>query len=233
MTSSNSKIYDGRLRFPCSMYVSGSSGSGKTVFVKKLIENRDSLFDEKIQRIVWCYGGGHFQDIFHDPALRDVEFIEGFQPEKFETTDSKGKPIPTLVIIDDLMSELVDSPELAKLFTKSRHTNVAPVFLTQNLFFKSSVFRTCSLNANYIVVMRMLRDKKQVMTLIHQMFPDNPRFAKEAIFDATKEAYSYAIIDTRQETPDELRIRTKIFPEDWADNGYYAQTVYVPQRGHY
>ena len=59
------------------------------------------------------------------------------------------------------------------------------------------------------------------------MFCNNPKFAKEAIQKATKEPYSYAVLDTRQTTPEDLKIRAKIFPEDWTD-GFYAQHIYMP-----
>ena len=124
------------------------------------------------------------------------------------------------------MNELAECKDFINVWVKSRHTRVTPIFLTQNLFYKSSVYRCASLNANYFVVMRMVRDKKQVMTLIHQMFADKVKFAKEAVLDATRDQYSYVVLDTRQDTPEELRIRTKIFPEDYTD--FYGQTVYIP-----
>ena len=216
-----SKVYNGQLVAPSSFFVCGASGSGKSVFVKRLIENKDFLFNSKIEKVFWCYG--HYQELFQDPALRDVNFVQGFNPEDFmENT------VPGMVIIDDLMAELAECKELVSMFTKNRHLNITTVFLTQNLFFKSSVYRSCSLNANYFVIMRMIRDKKQIMTLVHQMFADHPKFAKEAIMDATKKPFSYVLIDTRQSTPEELRLRTHIFPDDWVD-GFYAQLVYVPK----
>ena len=189
------------------------------MFARRLIENRDFLFERPVDRIVWCYG--HYQEMFKSPSLKDVQFVQGFNP-----TDFEDNAVPTLVIIDDLMAELAECKELVSMFTKNRHLNITTVFLTQNMFFKSPVYRSCSLNANYFVVMRMIRDKKQIMTLVHQMFPDCSKFAKEAISDATKEPYSYILIDTRQSTPPELQLRTKIFPDDWSD-GFYAQRIYV------
>ena len=65
------------------------------------------------------------------------------------------------------------------------------------------------------------------MTLVHQMFPDRVKFAKEAILAATKEQYSYVVLDTRQDASEELRIRSNIFPEDNTD--FYGQYVYIPK----
>ena len=217
----DSKVFNGQLHHPSSFFIAGSSGSGKSYFVKKLVENLDFLFDSKIEKIVWCYG--HYQDMFQDLGLKSVDFVQGFCMDRFR--DNNG---PTLVIVDDLLNELKDSNEFINMFVKNRHLNITTIFLTQNLFFKSHVYRSCSLNTNYFVIMRMLRDKKQILTLVHQMFPENPKFAKEAILDATKEPYSYILIDTQQATPEQLRLRTRLFPEDWED-GYYGQYVYIPR----
>lgn len=216
----NDQIFDVRFKLPVSFFIAGASGSGKSYFVKKLVENRDTLFDQPFEKVIWSYN--HHQDMFNDPSLKDVHFVQGLSLDDF-TTDEGHR----LLIVDDQMELLADCKEFTRLFTQNRHIKVTTVFLTQNLFFNSPVYRCISLNANIFVVMRQTRDKKQVHTLVHQMFCDNPKFAKEAIYKATKDPYSYALLDTRQSTPEELRIRGKIFPEDWPD-GFYAQHVYIP-----
>ena len=223
--SGDGKIYDGRFKVPASFFVAGASGSGKSYFVRKLVENRDLLFDQPFDKVIWSYN--HYQDMFAEPSLKDVHFVQGLPLEDFDREDGHR-----LLIVDDHMEQMAECKEFTKLFTQNRHIRVSVLFLTQNLFYKSPVYRCASLNSNYFVLMRMLRDKKQIHTLVHQMFSDNAKYAKEAILDATKEPYSYAILDTRQTTPDELRIRTKIFPEDWTD-GFYAQAVYLPTHRSY
>lgn len=213
-------VYDARFQVPASFFVAGASGSGKSVFVKKLIENRDLLFDKPFEKVIWTYN--HYQDMFNDPSLKDVDFVQGFSVSDY--TENKGN---ILVVIDDQMEQLAECKEFTQMFTQNRHFKVTTVFLTQNIYYKSPILRSCSLNANIIVVMRALRDKKQIITLAHQMYAENPRFAKEAILHATKQPYSYVVLDARQSTPDELRIRTKIFPEDWTE-GIYGQLVYLP-----
>ena len=217
---SHNQIYDARFKLPSSFFVAGSSGSGKSHLIKKLIENKELLFSEPIDKIIWCYGV--YQDFFRDPVLKDVDFVQGFNPNDYTTDEGQR-----IVIIDDLMNELAECKEFINIWVKSRHTRVTPIFLTQNLFFKSGVYRCASLNANYFLIMRMLRDRRQVMTLVHQMFPDHVKFAKEAILAATKEQYSYVVLDTRQDASEELRIRSNIFPEDNTD--FYGQYVYIPK----
>jgi len=55
---------------------------------------------------------------------------------------------PTLLIIDDLMSET--NQLVANIFTNiSHHRNINVLYLTQNLFDKNRFARTISLNAHY------------------------------------------------------------------------------------
>ena len=102
---------------------------------------------------------------------------------------------------------------VAKLFTRgSHHKNVSVVYLAQNLFPKKNKFaRTISLNAHYMFLFKNPRDATQFATLARQMYPDKSQFAVEAYKDATREPYSYLLVDVRPEQDDDLRLR--YFPE--------------------
>lgn len=54
------------------------------------------------------------------------------------------------------------------------------------------------------------------------MCPRNPKYVQEAFDNATLKAHSYLLFDFTQTTPDELRLRTEIFP---GENCY----VYIPK----
>jgi len=54
------------------------------------------------------------------------------------------------------------------------------------------------------------------------MYPNKSGFAMEAYKDATREPYSYLLVDLRPEQDEELRLRTDIFPGE-------TQYVYVPK----
>ena len=198
------KTYDARFEHPMSLYIAGASGSGKTVFLKKLIGNLPFLFKNKIERVIWIYSVS--QPCFGDRELKNVEFVKGFEPKAYETNEKA-----TFIILDDMLSALGNCQELATYFTTNRHRNLSIAFTSQNLFAKSPVYRTVSLNANVIVLMKMIRDRKQIGTFVGQMFPSKRKFAMEAIEQATQEPFTYCLIDTRPSTPECLRIRGRIF----------------------
>jgi len=79
-----------------------------------------------------------------------------------------------------------------------------------------------SLNAHYMVLFKNPRDVSQFANLARQMYPKTSQFAVEAYRDATREPYSYLIVDLRPEQDEELRLRTKIFPGE-------THYVYAPR----
>ena len=47
------------------------------------------------------------------------------------------------------------------------------------------------------------------------MYPEAPKYLSDVNAKVTKYAHSYIFIDLRQETPDELRIRSRILPKEY------------------
>ena len=196
---------DPRWCHPFTCVVSGPSGSGKTVFVERLLKHRAEMISPCPRRVLWFYG-------VRQPALEQrwdgvVQFIEGLP------NDADGLLRDALVVIDDQMTETDTS--VSNLFTKgSHHNNLSVVYIVQNVFSKNPHMRTISLNSHYLVVFKNPRDASQASHLGKQMYPHKLRYFQEAYKDATGRPHGYLLCDLRQETPDALRLRTCIFPDD-------------------
>ncbi|GFT12391.1 uncharacterized protein TNCV_4725361 [Trichonephila clavipes] len=93
------------IQHPSSMLISGPSNSGKTYFVKKLLDYE--MFKPTPSKIIWCYGA--YQTLFDE--ISNVEFIDGLPSDLSQISNA-------LIIIDDLMSELGGDKKLSNLFTK-------------------------------------------------------------------------------------------------------------------
>ena len=200
---------DPRFKHPFTAIMAGHTGC-KTVFTFRLIKLAQEIITPPPERIV--YGYGEYQDIF--PDYPEVEFHEGLP----DVTQFDGKT-RTLLIIDDLMSESGDS--VSNIFTKgSHHRNISVLFLSKNLFCKSKQNRNMSLNAHYMVLFKNPRDVMQIATLARQI--GRSKFLVEAFNDATTNPFGYLLIDLKPDTPENLRVRTNIFP----DERHY---VYVPK----
>lgn len=197
-------------KHPFTAIVAGPTSCGKTRFVFRLVDSAPRMIDPPPAKIVYCYG--EFQQLFCNYS--HVDFRRGLPDiDEFDG----GEPV--LLIIDDLMDETNDG--VVSLFTKgSHHRNVSVMFLAQNLFPKNKFARTMSLNAHYMILFKNPRDATQFANLARQMYPKTSQFAVEAYKDATREPYSYLLVDLRPEQDEDLRLRTNIFPAE-------TQHVYV------
>ena len=72
-----------KLVHPFTALVAGMTGSGKTVWVKSLLENADKTISPPPQRIIWCYA--QWQPAYEKlmNSLPGIEFVKGI-PEDLE-----------------------------------------------------------------------------------------------------------------------------------------------------
>lgn len=125
---------------PCSIIISGPSGSGKSSLLKQLILNRDRHFSTPFHVIKYYYAEAR-------PDIPGIEYYRGM-PEEIVNNPDDGH---ALYIFDDLMSE-ANNNQLRNVFIRcSHHQKITVVLIIQNLFFKSPVARDISLNAKYMV----------------------------------------------------------------------------------
>ena len=186
--------------------IAGPSSSGKTVFVSKLIKYKTQLFRHVIPKVKWFYSeqGGN------PPA--GVVAIKGM-PQGWSDFIAPWD----MVVIDDLLIETAGDKSLTAAFTRlAHHKPCTLVYITQNLFHKSADSRTRSLNMHYLVLMKNPRDATQISQLARQMYPGAGTEALVGVYRSVTNntPYSYLLIDFHQDTPNELRIRTNIFPTD-------------------
>lgn len=196
---------------PSTMTIAGPTGCGKSNFVTRLLD--ENMFDKPFDKIYWYYR--EWQRLFEDIRRRhtDVEFVQNL-PESFDHLNPNEN---NLVIIDDLMSEGGKSDDVKNLFTVgSHHRNASVIILMQNMFDKGQSTRTISLNSHYLVQMKNVRDKNQIRTFASQFAPGKTGAYVDAYQDATRDPFSYLLVDCRQETPDDYRLRASVFRTDEA-----------------
>ena len=155
---------------PFTSVISGPTGSGKSVFVRRFVHNIKHMMTPIPDRILWCYG--EYQTLYG--TVDGVDFHQGL-PD-LDTLDPREKH---LIILDDLMDET--DQRVPSLFTKkSHHRHISVMYIVQNLFHRGKHHRTISLNAHYMVVFKNPRDVSQIMALAHQMYPQRTKYFLEA-----------------------------------------------------
>ena len=136
---------------PSSFLPAGASGVGKTFWIFRLIDHRDEIFSETIEKILYFYEV--WQPIFEEYS-HCVDFFHGAP-----TVDILKSPEPKLVVLDDLMNSNRDI--ITKIFTVySHHYNFSVLFTTQNLLNKQ--IREISLNSKFVVFFKNCRDLRQI-----------------------------------------------------------------------
>ena len=155
---------------------------------------------------MWCYGEKSAVPS-HLPA--NIRIHEGV-PEDFGSANME----PSLVILDDLLTD-VYSKQACELFTRgSHHRNLSVILITQNLFHQGRFCRDISLNAHYIVAFKNVRDKEHFTFLASQLYPEDSVGLYNAYLDATKEPYGYLLLDLTQNKNDGLRFSSHICPDE-------------------
>lgn len=200
-----------KFKHPSTWIVAGPSQSGKTHFVSKILTS--NLIEPKPDRILYAYS---IYQPAYDQLLTHLPFIEFHKGLDVNLLNTFNPNQNNLLIIDDLMRESGDGDLVGDIFTRgSHHLNLSTIFIVQNIFHKCKALRECSLNCHYLVIFKIPRDQTQVRTLGYQMFPAKKNFLPAALEDATSlQDRGYLVIDLRNDTPSDYRVRTCVFPHE-------------------
>ena len=194
-------------RHPFTCIITGPTMCGKTHYLAKLIKHKNKVIEPNVERVIYSYK--KYQPIFD--TMEGVEFVHGL-------TYQLDKSVPTLLIIDDQMGDGVQ--HVSDLFTVgAHHDNCSVIYVSQVLFFQDKAYRTACQNAMYLILFRSPRCKVQIGHLARKMF-GNPKPMVEAFEDATSKPFSNLIVDCRPDTPDILRLRSNILPDEGEPFGH-------------
>ena len=160
--------------------------------------------------MTWYYG--EWQSAYENLDIPNLHLQEGL-PSSFDADKRNG--VVLMVETDRRVTDL--------LTKKSHHSNTSVIYLVQYLFTRNKESRTISLNTQYMVVFKNPRDASQITNLAKQMYPGRVKFVQEAFADATSTPYGYLMVDLKQDTPEDLRLRTSLLPDD------VVQYVYMPK----
>jgi len=157
---------------------------------------------------LYCSGQG-----FPENKNHDILICNSFTEEYVDNLDKNDN---NLIIVDDNMHKATNDILISDLFTKkSHHKNITVIILIQNLFPKSKYMRDISISSNYIVLFKNPRENMQVKLLGRQIDGDKSNFISNCYLDSTKsKPFSYLILDLGQTTPEFLKVRTNVFPDE-------------------
>ncbi len=200
---------------PSCYFVSGSTSSGKSRLLARLIRNRKDMFNIPPVKVFYAYKEWQ-PSLFGEMQQKDdVNFHQGLPTEeiiKKWSNDVGGQHL--FLILDDLQHDVCSSREMAVLFSvTSHHCNISCVLVAQRLFPQSKFSRDLCLNCHYIFLLNSKRDKLQVANMGRQLCPGQSAYLTFAYDDAmASKPYNYLLVDLHPSTPKEYMLRTDIFP---------------------
>jgi hypothetical protein len=202
---------------PSSIIVAGSSFSGKTYFISKLLQNKAEMFTHEPVEILFVYSV--WQELYDEMSekVQGIKFID-FMPTISEIEEFTSSGEAKLLIFDDRMADLKDFNGFEKLFTVfCHHRNLSIILVMQNIFHQAKCLRDISLNVQSIILFKNLRASDQVSRLATQMFPGKKRKWFLAAYEEAciKNApHGYLMININPKDCDILQLRTKILPDE-------------------
>ena len=212
-------MFDIRLKENFKLFVSGPSRCGKTFFISELLENIETFAKDPPETILYIY------KIWQTKFDEMKSVVDGF----IEDNENVVQQIKQLalgqkifLIFDDLINSksLMD---IATLFTvDGRHMNMSMAFLTQRMFVNNEHFRQISQNCDYFCILKNPRNSSEIRTLAQQLTPGSLSLI-EIYKEATKNPFSYLLINLTQECDPSVKYLSHVFNENHSLKVYQLQ----------
>ena len=212
-------MFDIRLKENFKLFVSGPSRCGKTFFISELLENIETFAKDPPETILYIY------KIWQTKFDETKSVVDGFIEDNENVVQqikelAQGQRV--FVIFDDLINSksLVD---IATLFTvDGRHMNMSMAFLTQRMFVNNEHFRQISQNCDYFCIFKNPRNSSEIRTLAQQLTPGSLDLI-EIYKEATKNPFSYLLINLTQECDPSVKYLSHVFDENHSLKAYQLQ----------
>jgi hypothetical protein len=202
---------------PKNIMVVGSTQSGKTQFVKRLLLDHENIFSSPVGLIIYSYGA--WQSAFEELEEKLGTLIKFRHDipsnEELQLLRQEGSVDGEIVLVlDDKMSMLRENAQghavVETICVTSHHSRVSCIITLQNIF-HSKIVREISLNCHYMCLFRNNRSTSQVRTLASQILPSQSRYFMDSYDRATGAPYGYLLIDLTPNGDKKLQLRTNIF----------------------
>lgn len=141
-----------------SMLITGSSGSGKTQLLKKILKSCNSKYDYFVVLCPSLDFSGDYEDFEQNKKFTlfneyDPNVISEVMETQADIIKRHGKTrCPKVVLIlDDCLEQVKKHSLIEKVYFRGRHINISPIVLVQKLKGVSTILRV---NTRYAVFFR-------------------------------------------------------------------------------
>lgn len=202
---------------PSNFAVIGSTGTGKTEFVKRLLINHKVMFDKPVHKIIYVYSIWQDSYIELQKALGDLVDFRTDIPDRDELiglwNESKSE---TVLVLDDqansMLSENTARAILDLVSVVSHHAHVSLVYILQAIYHGGKIMREVALNTHNYVLFKSSRNTRQISTLASQISPVEQKCIVDAFRKSTSKNFGYLVLDLSPNCNKDYQYRTNIFP---------------------
>lgn len=223
---------------PCTMSFSGPSQIGKSQLMAQFVEYRKLLFDldTDFHRIIYSQP----EVLAHRPnpifekiqsSFPTAELCSGLPDiSKLQLDLNSATGPPSLVIVDDQMTQFLDSSLMVDLMTiKSHHHNISIWISLQNYFCSSKHGKTIMRNISIKVFFYNRLDLTELKNISSQIVPKNPNFLESCfnfLFRKFPNDPSHYILVDGKSKARSFFVRSRILPEK---DGYVRPIIFFPK----
>ena len=205
-------------RFIFRLSLIGMSNSGKTSYIKKLLEQADYVFTEAPTRIRYYYNVFQPKFVDMEKSIANISFFQGL-PQRSDIEEYGREERHLLLVFDDLYQDIIRSRSLSDLtIMLSHHLNISSIFSNHNIFEQGRFSKTIATNLHYILLLT-LRNKLQLATLSTQLFcyaKKSKHFLQVYEDHLRENPFSPLIIDLSPKSPgSRFMLRANIFADQY------------------
>lgn len=212
----------GLLRPYTNSIVNGSSSSGKTSLLKRLLMEVDQLYDPKPTLIIYVYKvfDPDF-DVLSRKMGNRILFLDSLPEESQFNRLIEGQN-HTLLCVDDALNFTSQKFFVDLFVCNGHHNKITSFIVTQHLYHKAPYTGTICQNAHIIILMPSPRDHSTILALGRQL--GEYKVLRDIYRDILSHGpYSYLVMNLDPAAPRSWRYLTNILETDKG-----PLTIYIP-----
>ena len=190
------------------------SQGGKSTFMKKVIDEKDTFFDHPIKNIMYIYST--WNQLYNEYAKnKNIQLHKGI-PNEAELDNFLSLPGFKIIVLDDVMLHMKDHLEkIQKLFTlQSHHKKTNVFYLTQSMHGNDQ--KIIQQNCHYFILFKTRRLLSQIKSLGMQLgiHKELKSAYKSTVLDGSNYSYLVVCVHPGDANNDRYMIRTNIFKNE-------------------
>lgn len=187
------ETFDGCFNENYKCVISGSSCTGKSTLIEKLMINQNKIYPYHYDNIVYCHG-------VKTDALKNLQNHFG---DKIDFYDHIPENLPelcsrrnhNLLVLDDFDTEAFSNPTVAFCFTKySHHYGFNVLLSTQDIFSAGSKRLTLLRNATHVILFPNYLDNTVPRLIAQKVLPGKTETFMKMYERATSSPYGYLAV---------------------------------------